>query len=181
MGLLRVGHGWATSLSLFTFMHWRRKGQPTQCSCLENPRDGGAWWAAIYGVARSQTWLKQLSSSSSRSKIFSGKQNLCLHGAPVLVGADNPALNWDMYCLSAFWGLFCAPKSWWSFSLPCSSDPVQGLTFRSLLTLQLCYLVFLDLLWWTQRTWSFFLIAWCPRKPDACKSFFLGMSFVQPN
>ena len=39
-------------------------GNPPQCSCLENPRDGGAWWAAIYGVAQSQTWLKQLSSSS---------------------------------------------------------------------------------------------------------------------
>ena len=37
---LRVGHDWATLLSLFTFMHWRRKWQPTQCSCLENPRDG---------------------------------------------------------------------------------------------------------------------------------------------
>ena len=35
------------------------------CSCLENPRDGRAWWAAIYGVAQSQTRLKQLSSSSS--------------------------------------------------------------------------------------------------------------------
>ena len=34
-----------------------------QCSCLENPRDGGAWWAAVYGVTKSQTWLKQLSSS----------------------------------------------------------------------------------------------------------------------
>ena len=40
-------------------------GSPLQCSCLENPRDGGAWWAAVYGVARSQTRLKQLSSSSS--------------------------------------------------------------------------------------------------------------------
>ena len=40
-------------------------GNPLQCSCLENPRDGGAWWAAIYGVAQSQTQLKQLSSSSS--------------------------------------------------------------------------------------------------------------------
>ena len=113
MGLLRVGHDWATPLSLFTLMHWRRKWQPTpvllpgkshgrrslegcslwgrwgldtterlhfhfslscigegngsplQCSCLENPRDGGAWWAAIYGVAQSRTRLKWLSSSSS--------------------------------------------------------------------------------------------------------------------
>ena len=42
-------------------------GNPLQCSCLENPRDWGAWWAAVYGVAQSQTRLKQLSSSSSRN------------------------------------------------------------------------------------------------------------------
>ena len=40
-------------------------GNPLQCSCLENPRDGGAWWAAIYGVTQSWTRLKRLSSSSS--------------------------------------------------------------------------------------------------------------------
>ena len=39
-------------------------GNPLQCSCLENPRDRGAWWAAVYGVPQSQTELKQLSSSS---------------------------------------------------------------------------------------------------------------------
>ena len=113
MGSLRVGQDWATSLSRFTFMHWRRQWQPTpvllpgkshgrrslegyspwghwgldtterlhfhvslsciaegngnplQCSCLENPRDGGAWWAAVYGVAQSRTRLKWLSSSSN--------------------------------------------------------------------------------------------------------------------
>ena len=112
----RVGHCWATSLSFFTFIHWRRKWQPTpvflpgksqgpgslvgcrlwgrtesdtteqlhfpfslsfigegngnplQCSCLENPRDRGAWWAAISGIAQCRTWLKQLSSSSSNSQ-----------------------------------------------------------------------------------------------------------------
>ena len=40
-------------------------GNPLQCSCLENPREGGAWWAAVYGAAQSQTRLKWLSSSSS--------------------------------------------------------------------------------------------------------------------
>ena len=60
-GSHRVRHDWATSLSLFTFMHWRRKWQ---CSCWENPRDRGAWWAAVYGVAQSRTRLKRLSSSS---------------------------------------------------------------------------------------------------------------------
>ena len=43
-------------------------GNPLQCSCLENPRDGGAWWAAVYGAAQSWTRLKQLSSSSSSSR-----------------------------------------------------------------------------------------------------------------
>ena len=70
MGSLRVRHDWATLRSLFTFMHWRRKWQPTPvCSCLENPRDGEAWWAAISGVAQSQTRLKWLS-SSRKSSVF---------------------------------------------------------------------------------------------------------------
>ena len=43
-------------------------GNPLQCSCLENTRDGGAWWTAVYGVAQSWTRLKQLSSSSSSMK-----------------------------------------------------------------------------------------------------------------
>ena len=63
MGSLRVGHDWVTSLSLFTSCIGEGKGNPLQCSCLENPRDGGAWWAAIYGVAQSQTRLKWLSIS----------------------------------------------------------------------------------------------------------------------
>ena len=44
-------------------------GNPLQCSCLENPRDCGAWWAAVYGVAQSWTRLKRLSSSSSSNAI----------------------------------------------------------------------------------------------------------------
>ena len=118
MGSWTVGHDWATSLSLFTSMHLRRKWQPTpaflpgesqgrgsltgcrlwgrtesdtterlpfhfslscigegngnplQRSCLENPKDWGAWRAAVYGVAQSQTWLKWLSSSSSSSNVI---------------------------------------------------------------------------------------------------------------
>ena len=48
-------------------LSWIREGNgtPLQCSCLENPRDGGAWWAAVCGVAQSRTRLKPLSSSSS--------------------------------------------------------------------------------------------------------------------
>ena len=39
-------------------------GNPLECSCMENPRDGGAWWAAVYGVTQSRTQLKRISSSS---------------------------------------------------------------------------------------------------------------------
>jgi len=46
-------------------------GYPLQCSCLENPRDGGAWWAAVYGVAQSWTRLKWLSSRDSKSEAYS--------------------------------------------------------------------------------------------------------------
>ena len=45
-------------------------GNPLQCSCLENPRDGGAWWAAVYGVAQSRTRRKRLSSSSSSKLVI---------------------------------------------------------------------------------------------------------------
>ena len=51
--------------SLLNFESGVLNGNPLQYSCLENPRDGGAWWAAIYGVAQSRTRLKRLSSSSS--------------------------------------------------------------------------------------------------------------------
>ena len=64
MGSWRVGHDWETSLSLFTFMHWRRKWQPTPVFLPGESQGWWAWWAAISGVAQSRTQLKQLSSSS---------------------------------------------------------------------------------------------------------------------
>ena len=77
-------------------------GNPLQCSCLENPRDGGAWWAAISGVAQSRTRLKWLSSSSSsvvfpclksvpealRIVIFLNKDYTCLIIVPKFAGPD---------------------------------------------------------------------------------------------
>ena len=66
MGLLRVGHDWATSLSFFAFLHWRRKWQPTPVF-LPGESQG---WRSLVGcrlwVMQSRTWLKRLSSSSSR-------------------------------------------------------------------------------------------------------------------
>ena len=53
MGSLRVGHDRTTSLSFFGI--GEGKDNPSQCSCLENPRDRGAWWAVVYGVAESET------------------------------------------------------------------------------------------------------------------------------
>ena len=65
MGSRRVRHDWATSLSFSLSCIGEGNGNPLQCSCLENPRDGVAWWATVYGVAQSWTRLKRLSSSSS--------------------------------------------------------------------------------------------------------------------
>ena len=63
MESLRVGHNWLASLSISLSCIGEGNGNPLQCFCLENPRDGGA----IYGVSQSWTQLKQLSSSSSQS------------------------------------------------------------------------------------------------------------------
>ena len=68
MGSLRVGHNWATSLSLFTFMHWRRKWQPTPVF-LPGESQGWGSLAAVCGVAQSWTRLKRLSSSSSSRQV----------------------------------------------------------------------------------------------------------------
>ena len=68
MGSLGVRHNWMTSLSLLCI--GGGNGNPLQCSCLENSRDGGAWWATVYGVAQSPTRLKRLSSSSSSGLVI---------------------------------------------------------------------------------------------------------------
>ena len=68
MGLLRVRHDWATSLSLFTFTHWRRKWQSTPVFLPGESQGQGTWWAAVYGVAESRERLKRLSSSSNACK-----------------------------------------------------------------------------------------------------------------
>ena len=57
-------------------------GNPLQCSCLENPRDGEAWWAAVYGVAQSRTRLKQLSSASQHLPSHFPNQGSNQHSLP---------------------------------------------------------------------------------------------------
>ena len=77
-------------------------GNPLQCSCLENPRDGGSWWAAIYGVAQSRTRLKQLSSSRLHCPWdFPGTNNevgyhLLLQGIFLAHGLNPYVLHWHV-------------------------------------------------------------------------------------
>ena len=70
MGLWRVRHDWATSFSLFIFMHWRRKWQPTSVFLLGESQGRGSLVGCPLWVAQSQTRLKWLSSSSSSSSSF---------------------------------------------------------------------------------------------------------------
>ena len=111
-------------------------GNPLQCSCLENPRDGRAWWAAIYGVTQSRTRLKRLcSSSSSRvTKLSSRKSSpVCLQwlsrgSRPQLP----PGVITSLYLLSelapcsSFLLLFSTLHPWslshWLHSLLCTSS-----------------------------------------------------------
>ena len=91
-GSLRVGHDWATSLSLSLSCVGKGNGNPLQCSCLENPRDGGAWWVAVYEVAQSQTRLTWLSSSkqgNSRSWWWTGRP-----GVLQVMGSQRVRHNW---------------------------------------------------------------------------------------
>ena len=78
MGSIRAGHGWVTSLSLFTFMYWRRKWQPTP---MFLPGESQEWWAAVCGVAQSQTRLTWLSSSSSNILLYIGTTSSLIHSS----------------------------------------------------------------------------------------------------
>jgi len=91
MGSLRVRHDWATSLSLFTFMHWRRKWQPTPVFL---PGESQGWRSLMgchHGVAESWTRLNRLSSSSSILSLF-----------------------WILFHIDSLFPLFCLV--WWAFT-----------------------------------------------------------------
>ena len=90
-------------------------GNPLQCSCLENPRDGGAWWAAVYGVAQSRTRLKRLSSSSSST--FSTVDGKLVHSTNF-----GNAKAYDSLFLESMSSLLC-------LSLHCSKPMVLDFTF----------------------------------------------------
>ena len=114
MGLLRVGHNWATSLLLSRVREGN--GNPLQCSCLENPRDGGAWWAAVYGVAQSRTRLKWLSIVSiSRSLVSNSLRPHGLKPARLLCPWDSPGKNTGVGCHFFLQGIFLTQG--WSLCL----------------------------------------------------------------
>ena len=69
-------------------------GNPFQCSCLENPRDGGAWWAAVYGVSQSRTQPKGLSSSSSSSSMLLMIYNYTLTSLPRWRSGKESTCQW---------------------------------------------------------------------------------------
>ena len=95
----RVGHDWATSLSFPLLCIGEGNGNPLQCSCLENPRDSGAWWAAVYGVTQSRTRLKRLSSSSSsreRWRLSGFKKYASLEKETVSLYWKFPKLEWGL-------------------------------------------------------------------------------------
>ena len=94
-------------------------GNPLQCSCLENPRDGGTWWAAVYGVAQSQTRLKWLSSSSSSRVTMASllppkPQRMDISGECILV------FPLSRGCLTLEAHPPWLPDSWWLMTLECS-------------------------------------------------------------
>ena len=91
-------------------------GNPLQCSCLENPRDGGAWWAAVYGVAQSWTRLKWLSSSSSMSAELVMPSNHLILCHPLLLASIFPSIRvfsneWALYIRWPFTSFFEFPEN----------------------------------------------------------------------
>ena len=97
MGSRRVRHDWATSLSLFTFMHWRRKGQHTPVFLPGESQGRGAWWAAVYGVTQSRTRLKRLSSSSSKGTFHAKMGSIKDRNGIDLTEAEDIKKRWQEY------------------------------------------------------------------------------------
>ena len=93
MGSLRVRHDWATSFSLFTFMHWRRKWQPTPVFLPGESQGRGSLVGCHLCVAQSQTQLKRLSSSSSSS--LSHKEAQLVKNPPAMQETWIRPLGWE--------------------------------------------------------------------------------------
>ena len=116
-----ISHGWRSLEGCSPWDHWgsdtteprhfhfslactgEGNGNPLQCSCLENPRDRGAWWAAIYGVTQSRTQLKWLSSSSMQNTLpLIIAPNFSLKRKKKLMSVN---INWLKYIICVWWFL----------------------------------------------------------------------------
>ena len=126
MGSLRVGHDWWLHFHFSLSCIGEGNGNPLQCSCLENPRDGGAWWAAVFGVTQSQTRLKWLSSSSGqvrqgvRFKDKGGSEAPLIVRVPVLPSTRGQVLSTSSSNLSSphchFLVFLSIPIHWYEWS-----------------------------------------------------------------
>ena len=125
MGSLRVGQDSATSLHFSLSYIGEDNGNPLQCSCLENLRDGGASWAAVYGVAQSRTRLARLGSSSSSVCICQSRPSIHspLFPVPTFL-SQSQSFHFErtnhfkeefeiflIYCLPSTLG--ASPVAWW--------------------------------------------------------------------
>ena len=123
MGSLRVGNDWATSLSLFTFVHWRRKWQHIPVFLPGESQGRGAWWAAIYGVAQSRTRLKRL---SSRRAFLSHPHDWLVHDHPhdwsSMMTMDHPRISGFPVILTSYSVVLIRHHC---SALPCNLIPVR--------------------------------------------------------
>ena len=96
-------------------------GNPLQCSCLENPRDGGAWWAAVYGVAQSRTRLKRLSSSSSSCTFMASQVALVVKNPHSNAGRYKRP-RFDLWVRKISWRRAWQPTPW---KIPCLENSMD--------------------------------------------------------
>ena len=97
MGSRRVEHDRPLHFNFSLSCIGEGNGNPLQCSCLEHLRDGGAWWAAVYGVTQSRTQLKRLSSSSSSSS-SNHKLKIQVSQKAIWSGEVGYREHWLVYC-----------------------------------------------------------------------------------
>ena len=119
MGSLRVELAWATSLSLFTFTHWRRQWQPAPVFLPGESQGRGAWWASVYGVAQSWTRLKWLSTAGSKTR----------SGAVMRAEEDSlvSATLLTVYCHCSWqWGWSHGQEKPSVLFLPCGAESLAG-------------------------------------------------------
>ena len=151
MGSWKIGLDWVNSLSLSCI--GEGNDNSLQCSCLENPRDGGAWWAAIYGVTQSRTQLKWLSSSSS--SIAEKKMNFRIDTLIRPVCPQRYGKMWS--CVSAVF--LASTVSHWSITnsvdvIPIFTYVCSSASWLTFIAVVICYCCLFIL----SCTWSILII-----------------------